>query len=107
MQIKDGDWVLFDYDIPTGRQVWCLHNPDGTTTFRTDYPVDPTIDLNRAQRNMARDDWAGDYHHIASVPLNIWHEQLAEATQQDDQRFISGWLNDSDNQAWRTKDGSV
>lgn len=107
MKVKDGDWTLFDYDVKTGRQVWALQNDDGSTTFRTDYPVDPLIDTNTAQRNLAQPGWAGDYHHIASVPLNVYHDQLAEASKQGDERYLSKWLNDSENRAWRTKDGNV
>ena len=107
MKIKDGDWSLFDYDVQTGRQVWVIHNDDGTQTFRTDYPVEPTIDINTAQRNLAQPGWSGDYHQIASIPLNVYYDQLAQANQQNDQKHISKWLNDSDNRAWRTKDGSV
>lgn len=107
MKIKDGDWTLFDYDIKSGRQVWALENGDGTTTFRTDYPVQPTIDLNTAQRNLSKRDWAGDYHHVASIPLNLFHDQLAEATRQSDDAYLSRWLNNSDNRAWRTKDGTI
>ena len=105
MKVRDGDWVLFDYDVASGRQVWSLEDADGSTTFRTDYPVQPTIDINQAQRNLAQPGWAGDYHHVASIPLNIYHDQLAQASQQDDQKFINKWLNDSDNVAWRTKEG--
>lgn len=107
MKVMDGDWSLFDYDVKTGRQVWVLHNDDGSMTFRTDYPVEATVDANTAQRNLAQDNWAGDYHQIASIPLNVYYDQLAEATKQDDQAFISKWLNDSDNRAWRTKGGTV
>lgn len=107
MKIKDGDWTLFDYDIKSGRQVWALENGDGTTTFRTDYPVQPTIDLNTAQRNLSKPNWAGDYHHVASIPLNLFHDQLAEATRQSDDAYLSRWLNNSDNRAWRTKDGTI
>lgn len=107
MKIKDGDWTLFDYDVKSGRQVWMIENPDGTTTFRTDYPVQPTIDLNTAQRNMAQPGWKGDYHHVASIPLNVYWEQLAEASQQKDDKFINRWLNDGDNRAWRTKEGRL
>lgn len=107
MKVRDGDWVLFDYDVKTGRQVWSLLNDDGSTTFRTDYPVDATIDINKAQRNLSQDNWHGDYHQIASIPLNVYYDQLAEAAKQGDEKFMSNWLNDSDNRAWRTKDGRV
>ena len=107
MIIRDGDWALFDYDMKLKRQVWVRDNPDGTRTFRTDYEVDPTIEENKAVRNMADPRWAGDYHRVASIPLNIFHDQLAEATRQEDDRYLSKWLNDSDHAAWRTKEGRV
>jgi len=106
MQIRDGDWVLFDYDVKSGRQVWRMEQ-DGRTVFRTDYPVDATISVNAAQRNMAKAGWAGDYHHVASIPLNVYHDQLAEASRQQDNAYVSKWLNDADNRAWRTKEGRL
>lgn len=105
--IRDGDWRLFDYDHQTGRQVWAFHHDDGRTTLRTDYPVQDTVDANQVQRNLAQNNWKGDYHQVASIPQNIFHEQLAEANRQSDEKFISKWLNDSDNAAWRTKEGRV
>jgi len=107
MIIRDGDWRLFDYDPKLKRQVWVMDNPDGSQTWRTDYEVDPTIDINTAQRNLAQPGWKGDYHHVASIPLNVFHDQLAEASRQNDQQYISKWLNDSDNRAWRTKEGNL
>tara|TARA_R110000764_G_scaffold35137_2_gene78441 strand:- start:74 stop:400 length:327 start_codon:yes stop_codon:yes gene_type:complete len=105
--IRDGDWHLYDHDPKLGRTVWSLHNPDGSITFRTDYAVQPTIDINTAQRNMAQEGWKGDYHHVASIPLNVFHDQLSAASMQNDQKYLSKWLNDSSNQAWRTKTGNV
>ncbi len=107
MIIRDGDWRLFDYDMKLGRQVWYRENPDGSTTWRTDYEVQPTIDANQAARNMAPDGWKGDYHRIASIPLNVFHDQLAEASRQGDDKYLNRWLNDGGNSAWRTKSGSV
>ena len=106
MKIKDGAWTLFDYDVKSGRQVWRMEE-DGKIVFRTDYPVDTTISVNAAQRNLAQAGWAGDYHHVASVPLNVYHDQLAEASRQQDSAYVSKWLNDSSNRAWRTKSGNV
>lgn len=105
--IRDGEWMLFDSDIQLGRFVWVRHNPDGSSTFRTDYRVDPTVEINRAQRNMAEKNWKGDYHMVASIPLNVFHEELAEAARQNDNKYLSKWLNDSDHRAWRTKSGRV
>lgn len=107
MRFRDGDWWLVDHDIKLGRTVWAMNNGDGTTTYRTDYAVQPTIDANTAQRNMAQSGWKGDYHHIASIPLNVYHDKLAEASRQGDDKYLNNWLNDRDNLAWRTKDGRV
>lgn len=107
MIVREGEWTLFDSDIKAGRYVWVRTNEDGSQTFRTDYMVEDTIDMNTAQRNLAQPGWAGDYHHVASIPLNVYYDQLHEASQQQDERFISKWLNDADNRAWRTKDGRV
>lgn len=107
MRYRDGDWELFDYDIKTGRQVWSYDHGDGRVTYRTDYPVDPVIDENTAMRNMASSGWAGDYHKVASVPLNIFHDKIAPALDQQDEKYVSRWLNDADNAAWRTKEGRV
>lgn len=109
MRIRDGDWTLRSdlSDIKLGRYVWEMQNPDGTTTHRTDYMVDATVGINKAQRNLSQDHWKGDMHHVASIPLNVYYDQLAAAEQQKDDRYLSKWLNDSDNLAWRTKGGRV
>lgn len=103
----DGDWYLISHDMQLKRTTWGRDNPDGSTTVRTDYEVDATVEANKAQRNMAQSNWAGDYHRIASIPLNVYHAELAEAVKQDDMRYFSKWLNDGDNLAWRTKEGRV
>ena len=107
MLIRDGEWTLFDHDFKLKRTVWARQNPDGSTTYRTDYAVDDTIEANREMRNAAAKGFAGDWHKIASIPLNIVHEHLAEAQTQGDDKYLSRWLNDGDNAKWRTKEGRV
>ena len=107
MRITDGDWTLFDHDFKLKRTVWVRPNPDGSQTFRTDYAVDDTIEANRDMRNAAEKGWMGDWHKVASIPLNVFHDRLAEASRQGDDAYISRFLNDSDNRAWRTKEGLV
>lgn len=105
--IRDGDWVLFDSDIQMGRYVWRRTNDDGTVTFRTDYHVDETLEANKAMRNAVDPGWKGDWHKVASVPVGTFWDQLAEASRQGDDKFISKWLNDADHRAFRTKEGTV
>lgn len=104
--IYDGPWRLFNHDPATGRTVWVLTEGE-RTTFRTDYPVDAIINENAERRAASAGTKFGDMAHIASVPLNIYHEQLAEAQRVGDDKYISKYLNDSDNRAWRTREGKV
>ncbi|WP_434286299.1 hypothetical protein [Celeribacter sp. SCSIO 80788] len=106
-RIRDGDWWLVDHDFQLGRTVWARTNGDGSTTYRTDYNVEKTLEINAKQKTLAENNWKGDYHHVASIPLNVFHDQLAEASRQRDDKYLSKWLNDSDNAAWRTKEGRV
>jgi hypothetical protein len=106
MLIKDGEWELFDHDFSSGRTVW-RYDDGQQVHFRTDYPVDQIVKDNAVARNeMAGQRW-GEGKRIASIPLNVYFDQLNAAQEQDDQKFISKWLNDSDNRAFRTFDGNV
>jgi acyl carrier protein phosphodiesterase len=105
--IKDGDWTLFDYDFKSGRSVW--HYFDGEkNVFRTDYPVDSLMSENQAVRNVAEKAWRGDWHRVASVPLNVAYDSsLMQAHSEGDDKFVKRFLNSSDNSAWRTKEGNL
>lgn len=108
MTVRDeAGFELFEFDPASGRSVWRYFDGE-KTVFRTDYPVSETLHQNAEARAAAAVGWKGDWHRIASVPLNIVYASgLAEAVNQQDDRFISRFLNDGDNRAWRTKEGSV
>lgn len=107
--VRDGDWELVSWDPQTGRTTWALQE-EGKTVLRTDMPVQATIDENAMARNDAPSGWSGDWHRIASVPMQLLYDDnlgLNKAIQQGDDKYVSRWLNDSDNRAWRVKDGHV
>jgi hypothetical protein len=101
------DWELFSFDPDMGRSVWVRDNGDGTKEWRTTYDVADTVNINSGQRNIAQAGWRGDYHHVASIPMGVYWDQVHEAVRQHDERYLSKWLNSSDNRAWRTKDGNI
>lgn len=102
----DNGWRLFNHDAATSRTVWVLHE-DGKIHFRIDYQVETLISQNAERRAASAGTKFGDLAHIASVPLNIYHDKLAEAQRVGDDKYLGKFLNDSDNQAWRTRDGKV
>jgi hypothetical protein len=108
--IMDGDWQLMEHDATLGRSIWVRDNGDGTMTGRVDYDVTKALDENTAFRNMATPGWSGDWHRVASIPLGVlYNEQmgLIDAAREGDQKYLSRFLNDSDNRAFRTKEGKV
>lgn len=107
--VRDGQWELFEYDPATGRTVWKMYDGE-KVIFRIDTPVQSTLDENLIARNAAPDGWKGDYHRIASVPMQLLYDEnlgLNTAIQQGDDKYVSRWLNDADNRAFRTKEGRV
>lgn len=109
MRVRDGEFELIDWDPKTGRTVWSMFDGE-KTVIRTDTPVQSTLDANAAARNSAPSDWKGDWHRVASVPMQLLYDDnlgLNKAIQQGDDKYLSRWLNDSDNRAWRVKEGRV
>lgn len=107
MIVRDGSWSLYDYDHKSGRSVW--HYFDGEKdVFRVDYPVGNLLSENAEIRNGAERAWKGDWHRVASIPLNIaYGSGLVQAHSEGDDRFLKRFLNNSDNCAWRTKEGHL
>jgi len=48
----------------------------------------------------------GDIVHLASIPINVYFDQLREAQRQGDEKFMLKWIQDRENKAWRTRDGN-
>lgn len=107
MRIRDENgWGLVSHDEKLGRTVWTMEE-NGKTHYRTDYRVDNIVDQNKEHAAELRGRAWGGGQRIASIPLNVYYDQVAPAVQQDDQRFLSKWLNDGDNAAFRVKEGRV
>lgn len=108
MAITDENgFELVEFDPVSGRSIWSYFDGE-KTVYRTDYPVEATMAENEAVRKEADSAWRGDWHRVASIPLNIAHDSgLVEAQTQGDDKFVKRFLNDSDNRAWRTKEGRL
>lgn len=104
--IKDGDWELFSHDPKLGRTVWRYFDGKGLH-FRTDYQVDRTLELNKQAFNESQGARWNEGRRVASIPLNIYYDQLEEAQSQNDEKYLSKWLNNGDNRRFRTFEGDV
>lgn len=107
MTIRDEHgFELFSHDEKLGRTVWRYFDGE-KTVYRTDYRTEQIVADNKAHLlDGAGQRWGGG-RRIASIPLNVYFDQLAEAQSQQDDKYMSRWLNDGDNAAFRTFGGRV
>ena len=103
-------WTLFDHDLLTGRKVWFSLDeaPEGKTAWRVEMPIDSVIEANAEAEKATHGAKLPDWNRVASVPINIMEKTgLDVAVQARDNRFLSKFLNDSDNAKFRTSRGRV
>lgn len=98
---------LFDVDPLTGSiQYWHWDDERQQFTIETEQRVDDLLDANRRQYNDSTDDYKGDMHKVASIPMNIYMD-LKQKGIIDDPAAFKRWLNDPENRYFRTKPGRV
>lgn len=107
MEIRDGSWTLIDHDIETGRSVWMAFQDD-QYVFRVDMPLNDIFDQNNAAVVETIGRKFGDYNRVASIPHHlIYQNGVDDAMRQHDDKWLAKFLNDPDNQKFRTSRGSV
>ncbi|WP_157058171.1 hypothetical protein [Liberibacter crescens] len=82
---------------------------DGTyDIFRVDCPVEALLARNEESRKNTRYGLNDNFRLVADVPANLAHDcGLMEAFDNKDHTWVRRWMNDSDNRAFRTSEGSV
>lgn len=104
--IKDGDWELIEYQPHLKRSLWSYF--DGKQThFRTTQETDDIVRANRAEQNLTAGQRWGEWRKVASIPINLFYDNLGVAVQNRDENYINKFLNDSDNRDFRTFLGRV
>lgn len=90
-----------------------VHHYDPVTkrvTIETRQEVGALRDANTRAYNLHSDygpsRWKGDWHRVASIPTSIYFD-LVKRGIADDPRAMKRWLNDNENQVFRTKPGRV
>ena len=110
MAIREGDWELdHELSIIGVRYVWKRWN-GRELTIRTDYPVDSILEANKAEFNSGTGQRWGEMSKVASIPVGLLYNEklgLNEAFKQQDLPYLRRFLNDSDNQALRTREGTI
>ena len=102
-----GNKKVFSHDAETGITKYWHDNGDGSVTLET---VQDTRDIQRANMEGRKEfdkhaKW-GDMSRVASIPLTVYYD-LKQKGILDDQNELRKWLNDPDNELFRTRKGKV
>lgn len=109
----ENGWQCLAYNPVSGVSTWITQDPDDPegAIIEERQNVKALLDKNKAQRNMASDNWKGDgLHSVAKIPLVMMHDKnlgIQEAAIEGDDKYIADVLNDSDYQNLRTKEGNL
>lgn len=99
--------TLLDVDPLTGAKEWFAYD-ELTDTFTIRREEDQTAILARnAELRKASGDWKGEMHHVGSIPMSVYHEQLVKTGRIKSQRELKRWWNNSDQEVFRVKRGWV
>ena len=89
-------------------RTWHYNEDTDEATIQTTQDLTAVIEANKAIYN-AQDEkaaWKGEWHLVASIPESLYYKMKAEG-KIDDQEYMKRWLNDSDNQFFRTRPGKI
>ena len=100
---------IFDRNESLGiTRLWHYDPDTDEATIETKQDVSAVIEENKDDFNAVdnRANWTGEWHRVASIPLNIFYE-LQLSGKLSDQAYMKRWLNDPDNRFFRTRPGKV
>ena len=96
---------IFSQDPATGITKYWHVNDKGEYVIETVQDVSTITDANKRQYNENTGKW-GDVQKVASIPLPVYYELKRQGIA-DDPKALKKWLNDRDNQVFRTRAGTL
>lgn len=102
---------LLDYDAETGvREIY--HKTDKGFAIQMTQDVAPILEQNKRIRTGQPNNWKGDMHHIASIPLvvaQMWRDELGgqDPFSKEMRPWLIKRLSDPNWASLRTKEGNL
>jgi len=96
---------LFGHDPLTGVTEYWHVTDKGEYVIEKTQDVTSIVEANKRQYNEAPQKY-GDMNKVASIPLSVYYELKRQGIA-DDPKAFRKWLNDSNNQAFRTRLGTL
>jgi len=90
------------------KRLFSENKDQGITRYWHENTVTAVIEANKGIYNAmdGKANWNGEWHLVASIPEALYYKMKSEG-KIDDQEYMKRWLNDSDNQFFRTRPGKV
>lgn len=103
--LVEGKWTLFDFDVDTQTATYVMVDGD-QYHVKTERNIDGVIKVNRECRAASDPGWKGDVHLVAAIPSHLFYDSsIGEAAAVHDSDYALKWLNDSDHEVFRVKEG--
>ena len=105
--IRDDQWNFRGLSSGGDYYVWTYTDPVLDITIEKKQPVnaDALLAANAERFKESEGKRWGDGRVVASIPLNVFYDQFKG--RHNDPEFTDWWLNNSENQMWRTFKGNV
>ncbi len=94
---------LFDRDPELGITKYWHVKDNGEYVVETVQDVSGIAEYNKRSYNNTDKKW-NDLNKVASIPLSVYYELKRQGIA-DDPKALRKWLNDSNNQVFRTRQG--
>ena len=108
-ELRDGGWTLEEVNAEMMTSDWSKFNPaTGETQMMTiQHNLDDLIDRNQALETASNGQRFGDGKIVASIPMPVFSQHLADPVGQKDRAAIKRFLNDPDFKKFRTFRGKI
>jgi hypothetical protein len=109
MRIVDDDgFELMEHDPVTGRNIWSKVEGGELIVRVYQKGIGAIIDANHEAKMATEGRRFGDWNRVASVPHHLAYTTgLTAAIDQQDNKWLSRFLNDSEHEGFRTSRGKV
>jgi hypothetical protein len=96
-----------DYDPITKIATWWHDLGDDEYAVEEVQDVEAILEWNRFLRDENSGAWKGDLHQVASIPIVVYERLRKNGYPVDDEEWLKSWLNDPDQEVFRTRYGKL
>ena len=110
---EENGWRCIGFNPASGVSTWWTPDPDDPEGILVQerQDVSALLDENKAQLNIASNNWKGDgLHSVARIPSAMAMDDrslIGGALKEGDDKVVTRLLNDSDYSKLRTKEGTL